>query len=62
MKKAQELSYRQMREVTGGDGPEQDIHVETSKHCFIDGEVIIETICTTDAQCQTLYGPYASCR
>lgn len=61
MEKAQELSYRQMKDVTGGGGPEQASHGESNKHCFIDGEVIFETICTTDAQCQTLYGPKAEC-
>jgi len=62
MKKVFELSHRQMKEVKGGGGPIQsEDQLPSLRHCFIDGEVIFETICTIDAQCQTLYGPNAKC-
>ena len=51
-----------MKEVKGGGGPGQmGDGVRPSKHCFVDGEVIFETICTIDEQCQTLYGANAKC-
>ena len=61
MKKIFELSRQQMREITGGGGPEQASHNEEVHHCFIDGELIFETICTTDEQCQNVYGKEAKC-
>lgn len=62
MKKVLELSHHQMKEVKGGGGPGQmGDGVRPSKHCFVDGEVIFETICTIDEQCQTLYGANAKC-
>ena len=62
MKNAIELSPRQMKNVTGGGGPGQQGHeIDSPKHCFIDGELIYETICTTNVQCQNVYGPNAEC-
>ena len=65
MKYAFELSTRQMKNVIGGGvtdpkkkNPDED---PTHHHCFIDGEIIFETICTTDEQCQNIYGPKAEC-
>lgn len=62
MKKAIELSHRQMKDVTGGGGPEHAVHdLDSAKHCYIDGELIFEAICTTNAQCQNVYGSDAKC-
>ncbi len=61
MKKVFELSHRQMRDVTGG-GPEQAVRgMDSVKHCFIDGEVIFELICTDKSQCTSIYGAEADC-
>lgn len=64
MKTTFELSKRQMKNVTGGgitDPRKEDRDEESTRHCFIDGELIFETICTTDEQCQNLYGRKAEC-
>ena len=53
-----------MKNVTGGgitDPRKEDRDEESTRHCFIDGELIFETICTTDEQCQNLYGRKAEC-
>lgn len=60
MKKKLELTHRQMKEVIGGGPGGNDL--DSTKHCYIDGEVIFEVICTTDVQCQRIYGTEASCR
>lgn len=64
MKKALELSRDQMKNIFGGDnGNEQTVlGYESSKHCFVDGEIIFELICTDPSQCQMYYGPAAECR
>jgi|GEM_PF-2117118 hypothetical protein len=62
MKNAIELSHQQMRNVIGGSGDEKGSRGQDStRHCLIDGELIFETICTSDLQCQNIYGPKAKC-
>ncbi len=57
-----ELSNRQMKDVIGGGGPYYPIpDLDSVKHCFIDGELIFETICTTHKECRNLYGDDAIC-
>ena len=58
-----------MKEVKGGrKGGLAAFHISTPDdgngsygHCFIDGETIFECMCTSDAQCQNVYGSGAKC-
>ena len=56
MKKTNELSFSQMKEVKGGKRLPQ-----AYGHCYIDGEIIFECMCTNDRQCQSIYGSGAEC-
>ncbi len=48
LNKAKVMTAPQMKHISGGyDDP---------KHCVVDGQTVIETICTTDEQCYTYYG------
>lgn len=56
------LAASEMMNITGGDGHgKPSISTGNSGHCYIDGEIIFETICTDNAQCTSLYGKDASC-
>lgn len=62
MKNAIELSHQQMRNVIGGYGYDKGGRGQGStRHCMIDGELIFETICTSDLQCKNIYGEKAKC-
>ena len=55
------LSKSEMKIIKGGGPEDPPGQVNRNGHCYVDGEIINETICTIDAQCQTLYGPQAKC-
>ena len=62
MKKINELSSLQMKEVTGGRYVVKSLADDQGGgHCFVDGETIFECMCTNDQQCKNVYGPSAIC-
>ena len=73
MKKTNELSLRQMKDVKGGGmhnlcamGPREaggsgGGNGGEKGHCYVDGETIFECVCTNDQQCKNIYGSTAIC-